>query len=266
MVMTNRLDHRSTSSTQDTLDPFQERGCQTAARAKQCQRSKASSAEIPPSLPTPSLFSIEQQLCSELITRCAQRREISPSTALLYFTMDAPGNLAGKRQDGVSGAGRPQRSTSNFSSSSTSSDILVAPGPPATTSKQNSSSGTSNPLMKLKKDILAQVRDGKMLMVYSDSDEGRVQIQRLLAELRKTEITIRHITPDDFRNEKVKTEGEKVKTEEEDDNDGPNHRGTYSKSYILQHPEIKWVHRGQGRYLPANGSQSLPITAHQSPS
>lgn len=37
-----------------------------------------------------------------------------------------------------------------------------------------------------------------------------------------------------------------------DDDDGPNHKGTYSKAYTLKHPEIKWVHRGQGRYLPSN--------------
>jgi hypothetical protein len=36
-----------------------------------------------------------------------------------------------------------------------------------------------------------------------------------------------------------------------DDEDGPNHKGTYSKAYTIRHPEIKWVHRGQGRYLPS---------------
>lgn len=33
--------------------------------------------------------------------------------------------------------------------------------------------------------------------------------------------------------------------------EGPNARGTFSKEYTLRHPEISWVHRGQGRYLPA---------------
>ena len=36
-----------------------------------------------------------------------------------------------------------------------------------------------------------------------------------------------------------------------DDDDGPNHKGTYSKAYTIKHPEVKWVHRGQGRYLPS---------------
>lgn len=35
------------------------------------------------------------------------------------------------------------------------------------------------------------------------------------------------------------------------DEEGPNARGTYSKAYVARHPEIEWVHRGQGRYLPA---------------
>lgn len=39
---------------------------------------------------------------------------------------------------------------------------------------------------------------------------------------------------------------------EASDEDGPNERGTYSKAYTTKHPEIRWVHRGQGRYLPAN--------------
>lgn len=45
-----------------------------------------------------------------------------------------------------------------------------------------------------------------------------------------------------------------VSDDENDDEsaEGPNDRGTYSKDYTLKHPETKWVHRGQGRYLPAS--------------
>jgi len=39
--------------------------------------------------------------------------------------------------------------------------------------------------------------------------------------------------------------------------DGPNHRGTYSKAYVEKHPEIRWMHRGQGRYLPASHAKTL---------
>lgn len=48
-------------------------------------------------------------------------------------------------------------------------------------------------------------------------------------------------------------ENEASDDENNDENaEGPNDRGTYSKEYTLKHPEIKWVHRGQGRYLPAS--------------
>jgi hypothetical protein len=33
--------------------------------------------------------------------------------------------------------------------------------------------------------------------------------------------------------------------------EGRNHHGTFSKEYTLNHPEIAWIHRGQGRYLPS---------------
>lgn len=37
---------------------------------------------------------------------------------------------------------------------------------------------------------------------------------------------------------------------DEDGEGGRNSRGTYSKAYTERHPEVKWVHRGQGRFLP----------------
>ncbi|EMC99874.1 hypothetical protein BAUCODRAFT_30285 [Baudoinia panamericana UAMH 10762] len=43
-----------------------------------------------------------------------------------------------------------------------------------------------------------------------------------------------------------------------DDTDGRNARGTYSRSYKESHPEIDWVHRGQGRYLPADQIKKEP--------
>lgn len=49
----------------------------------------------------------------------------------------------------------------------------------------------------------------------------------------------------------------------EDGLDGPNHRGTYSKQDTLLHPEIEWVHRGRGRYLPASQDSRKPQRAHQ---
>lgn len=46
------------------------------------------------------------------------------------------------------------------------------------------------------------------------------------------------------------------------DDEGPNARGTYSKAYVVKHPEVDWVHRGQGRYLPATQARviTVPVT------
>lgn len=46
-----------------------------------------------------------------------------------------------------------------------------------------------------------------------------------------------------------------------DGNEGPNARGTFSKAYVMRHPEIEWVHRGQGRYLPATQARSIASAA-----
>ncbi|TKA76535.1 hypothetical protein B0A55_05670 [Friedmanniomyces simplex] len=44
-------------------------------------------------------------------------------------------------------------------------------------------------------------------------------------------------------------------TTEDGDVDGRNARGTFSREHTQRHPETKWVHRGQGRYLPAGEVQ-----------
>lgn len=53
--------------------------------------------------------------------------------------------------------------------------------------------------------------------------------------------------------------------EQDEDTEGPNDRGTYSRGYTLKHPETKWVHRGQGRYLPASEIKVEPATSSPRP-
>jgi hypothetical protein len=53
--------------------------------------------------------------------------------------------------------------------------------------------------------------------------------------------------------------------DDEDGENDPNHRGTYSKQYTLEHPEIKFVHRGQGRYVRVPDiKDDAPITTPRS--
>ncbi|KAK0944876.1 hypothetical protein LTR29_003689 [Friedmanniomyces endolithicus] len=56
---------------------------------------------------------------------------------------------------------------------------------------------------------------------------------------------------------KVKPEDVDVDAVTNDDGnaDGRNARGTFSRDHTLRHPETKWVHRGQGRYLPVTEVQ-----------
>ena len=90
--------------------------------------------------------------------------------------------------------------------------------------------------------VEVEIRKGRTLVVKARNNTSRALFRKLHQE--------------DERKVETRSPFEgitKIKDEvNEDDVDGPNRRGTYSKSYILLHPEIEWVHRGQGRYLPAS--------------
>ncbi|SMR43544.1 unnamed protein product [Zymoseptoria tritici ST99CH_3D1] len=54
-------------------------------------------------------------------------------------------------------------------------------------------------------------------------------------------------------------------SEDDEGQEGPNHLGTYSKQYTLDHPEIKWMHRGSGRYVKADDLRpDFPVTSPRS--
>lgn len=97
--------------------------------------------------------------------------------------------------------------------------------------------------MTAKAGVEVEIRQGGIVVVKAKNDTARAFLKRLKEEdERKAEIALQSFD-----------ETTDIKDElNEDDVDGPNHRGTYSKSYTLQHPEIEWIHRGQGRYLPAS--------------
>ena len=179
--------------------------------------------------------------------------------------MDSPGKGLARRRNGASAGPNSSwrtnswhRSASNVSSSSTSSDILVAPGP--TTSRQPSQthqdelpSTVSDDMARRQKNVFAVVREGHSLIIRV---RGREYVQRLKSAMREP-------TPEELAS-MVPIEQRIILNLRDDDDDGdnadgPNRRGTYSKEYTLKHPEIGWVHRGQGRYLPA--SQAPPSTS-----
>ena len=149
-----------------------------------------------------------------------------------------------------------QRQTSN--PSSTSSDILVAHGPlhspPMSTSamvnnRQNSDDGdvqnqppSNSSQTSQAPSITAAVADGRILTIRSKSWYARDSMQSILSKKPQPTISV----SDPSSPLKPTTEDGNLRSR------GPNHRGTYSKEHTMKHPEIEWIHRGQGRYLPAS--------------
>ena len=98
--------------------------------------------------------------------------------------------------------------------------------------------------------VQAEVTGKRFLVVKVTGGKNRAVLQMLADHDALNENKAKKDLPDTLF---TTTDGSlKVKDEtNESGGDGPNHRGTYSKAYVQQHPEIKWQHRGQGRYLPA---------------
>ncbi|KAK5678213.1 hypothetical protein LTS10_009383 [Elasticomyces elasticus] len=131
---------------------------------------------------------------------------------------------------------RIKRSSSDPSSDGSSSGIDVAVARP--TEHNNTSS-----------DI--RVAEPKVNGVTDDGGGARCRVvdgHMLVIRLRPDQVALLNIEPKTSNGLDGHIAGN-------DDNDGVgvgrNHRGTFSKKHVQRHPEIEWVHRGQGRYLPA---------------
>jgi hypothetical protein len=150
------------------------------------------------------------------------------------------------------------------SSSSETSDIRVAPlRSPETTINNNNTNGTpatmatsdagaaGNAVMLDGIDdyarrpfVSAELREqGRVLVVRAPPE----RLRELLNDGGRRKRPINLVDNDDGEQGYGEEGGESFARGE-----GPNRRGTYSKDYTLRHPEIRWVHRGQGRYLPAD--------------
>jgi hypothetical protein len=122
--------------------------------------------------------------------------------------------------------------------SSSSSEIMVnsaQPMLPVTKSQQMETKPTVNGNAP-RSVQLCRVVDGGMLIVKLKPE----QLASLMTRSTQTSIDQSIVDGDDSNT------------------DGRNSRGTYSREYTLRHPEIKWTHRGQGRYLPAEEVRKEP--------
>ncbi|KXT11211.1 hypothetical protein AC579_10009 [Pseudocercospora musae] len=156
-----------------------------------------------------------------------------------------------------------RRTASN--NSSTSSDILVAapseqqqqqPPPPPPPPSQASSRPTGTSAMSAAP-TRSYVAAGYFTVRFA-SDSLKDALRQILSKAPHPSdyhhSSDHHHETDDSEDEAVVDDDEVVEEVE-----GPNHRGTYSKEYVLKHPEIDWIHRGQGRYLPASELKPDPI-------
>ncbi len=98
--------------------------------------------------------------------------------------------------------------------------------------------------------VRAEVADKRILIVRVTGGKNLAVLQMLAdhdalneTKVKKVQSAAPSMTTDEISKINDELNG--------DGAEGPNHRGTYSKAYVLQHPELKWQHRGQGRYLPS---------------
>ena len=176
-------------------------------------------------------------------------------------SMEELEGLQTRRRIGESGSRRANRSASNHSSSSTSSDILVAAGPPSSTPGKPAVTDLPLTDTMAKGTVAAEIRDKHILVVRLTGVKNLAILQQLANDDAVKEQQRLENPP-----RKASNDNTTIKNDElDDENDGPNHRGTYSKAYILQHPEMKWQHRGQGRYLPVGkGGRPSNLSRSQS--
>ena len=158
--------------------------------------------------------------------------------------MDSTGVGSTPERNGASDTNR--RTDRSASASSTSSGIHVAPGVPTT--QQQASVIESSPQMPPQPSatmpgITAENHPGCFVVFKAKNDLARF----FLKSLKDDDIHRGRDGPPSYNFAPTVVKSEM----NDDDADGPNRRGTYSKQYTLQHPEVEWVHRGQGRYLPA---------------
>lgn len=150
-----------------------------------------------------------------------------------------------RRRDFGDGMPDVQRTPSNVSSNA-SSDILVAGPTQSTTPHQHhdgASSAASHSYNHFPPAAMETSINNGLLAIRFSSGVARDRFRGIIRTKPKPISQASNTTHQHTYKPAI--------DDDEDSNYGPNHRGTYSKEYTQLHPHIKWVHRGQGRYLPA---------------
>lgn len=206
--------------------------------------------------PTPFLFSrhlvvrrTHNSSTSDFPPSIVHRDAVSRNDGLLGWSAAAE---AAKR---TSANQQQQQQRSSRRNSSSSSDILVAAPMPASPRRplgmddRTATMGQylSAPVLPPRHSITARVEGGRDLVIAFNNSSALQAFADIVntpsgADEKYTTTESAHRLPSPF------------------DDEGPNARGTFSKAYVAKHPEISWVHRGQGRYLPATQAREIVST------
>ena len=173
------------------------------------------------------------------------------------------GNRWMARRRSGSGGVMPQarvlqhRTASDISTTSAFDLVSAAPQPAATTPPSASSSGVQDG-METRSRVFARVDNGRVLVIQMKGYHNKQFLTRLVqgrGGRRVSAVKAVQVSPvalPSIKDDVSHARPAVVADHDVDDDDNPNGRGTYSRAYVHRHPQIGWVHRGQGRYLPAN--------------
>jgi hypothetical protein len=153
----------------------------------------------------------------------------------------------------------------SISSSSGEEVITVAPGPNSISNAPSSHAHTLphiSPRRNEDKDLINGISatrvasiDGRLLLVIPfPPGDARERLLNIFFSRPRPKINLQNASSSakaNFRNDNDNDNGVDIDDDENGRHEGRNHHGTFSKDYTLSHPEITWIHRGQGRYLPS---------------
>jgi hypothetical protein len=156
----------------------------------------------------------------------------------------------------------------SISSSSGEEVITVAPGPNLISNAPSSHAHTLPHISPRRNDDEDYIDGTSTTSINSIDGRLLLAIAFPPGDARERLLNIFFSRPRPTIKPAIASSSTKAKFEDDNSNDGNidgaedgrregrNHHGTFSKEYTLKHPEITWIHRGQGRYLPAKDLHS----------
>ncbi|EME46381.1 hypothetical protein DOTSEDRAFT_42906 [Dothistroma septosporum NZE10] len=172
----------------------------------------------------------------------------------------SPGSTSSsRRRRAVEDSPSAMMRTASNNSSKSSDEILVA-GPAHHTPAQRHKQAVPSHVLSHSRRSSAKITTARVVYNRLTISFGPALARERFRGIVRT--SPKHISRASDTSDSTSSE---VKSEDEEVSEGPNHRGTYAKEYTLLHPRVTWVHRGQGRYLPASAIANDSPSANSRP-